>query len=430
MRILLISPVSPYPPHRGGAQRTNLVFRALQEIAEVHLLMVAPDRSEFYEELHELFNLRDYLVRQSPGERFPFSLVYSSRPKLANKAALSLLPKVLEYRPDPTIAPRVREIISEEGYDLVVGRYLRPMLKSGCVGYLPTILDVDDIDSHVYQSRLNDKQMPAWERWINRSSYLQTKRLLPGRFRQFDQLWFAHEDQLREFSDLPHKVCLPNIPFPSENGVTRLTDDDIVEPATTEPGVILFVGTLNYAPNEAAVDRFLKFSWPVIHQAEPRTVFRIVGSRLEETTRARWAAVPGVEPIGFVKDVHESYASCMFTVTPVLTGSGTNIKILESFAHGRTCVVTRFAHRPFADTLPNGETLMVADDDEAFTRACLDLLWHPERRRALAERGRAAVRRHFSFERFRTVVAESVHDCLARRSQVPPRPPGGHLVHA
>lgn len=419
MRVLFISFLSPYPPHGGGAQRSNLIYRALSEVAEVDLALVEWG-GELREGLRERFNLVANFVWRAPGQRFPFSWVYPLHTRLVNRAALTLLPKRLEYEPDPWAAPGVRRLIANGNYDLIVGRQLRPTLKSGCLGSpVPTILDFDDVESHVYRSRLNNPNLPRWQRWINRRHHQQTERLEPVALRRFDAVWMAN-DRLGGFDYLPHKVWLPNIPFPREDGRPV---PPAPAPATGSEPVILFVGTLDYAPNPAAVDHFVRAVWPAVHRAEPRARFRIVGSGMAPAQRARWEAVPGVEAVGFVADLAEAYAGCRFTVVPIVTGSGTNIKVLESLAYGRTTVVSPFAHAPFAGVFRDGESLRVPASDEAFAAACLDLLRDGNQCAALAARGRELVQRHFSFDAFKTIVADSVAEVTARpREGRPPTP--------
>ena len=192
------------------------------------------------------------------------------------------------------------------------------------------------------------------------------------------------------------------------------------EPPADAPPAILFVGSLSLYPNVSALDHFLGAIWPTVHRAEPRARFRIAGLGLQPDCRERWSTVPGVELLGFVEDMAAAYAGCHFAVAPILSGSGTNIKVLECFAYGRTCVASAFAAARFTSVLRDGESLRVGGTDEAFAAACLDLLRDGKQRVALAAKGR--VQRNFSFDAFKKIVADTVAGVIARRRHEKPQP--------
>lgn len=413
MRILFISSLSPYPVHGGGSQRSHLVCRALQRLGEVDLVL-AGQGGESTEGLHDHFPVAAVRLWRQPGAHFPFNLVLPFHSRLANLAALALRPKRLEYRPDANAAPVVRRLLASNKYDLVVSRYLRATMKSGCLGWGgPTILDLDDVDSHVYRSRIHNPRLPRYHRIINRRHFHEAEQLQRDLLPLFDLVWVPNP-QVEGLEFLERKTWLPNIPFPREESRQAAGASPLPEPVDPDDLGILFVGSLAVAPNFTAVDHFVRAVWPAVHASEPRARFRIYGPGLRPEHRARWAAVPGVEPIGFVEDLASAYAGCRFAVAPILSGSGTNIKVLECFAYGRTCVVSQFAHAPFADVLRDGESLRAATSDDAFAAACVDLLRDGRQRTAFAARGREVVQQHFSLDAFNATVAESVAEVMAR----------------
>ena len=307
-------------------------------------------------------------------------------------------------------------LIATRHYDLVAGRYLRPTLKSGAVGRVPlAVLDVDDLDTQVFLSRLNVPNRPKWERLVNRWHYWQIKKLVPKHLRAFDLLYIPNKEAETagdELKGLTNVVHLPNIPFTDEGESSQPTVSP--SPGQDAPPVVLFVGNFWVLPNQLGIEHFLRHVWPSVHAAEPRAVFRIVGSGLDDEMKKRWGAIPGVEPIGRVPSVRESYEQCLFSVVPLLSGAGTNIKIIESLRFNRACVVTRFAHRGYSEILKNDDALLVAEGDDALADACLRLLREPALRERLAARGRELVTANYSFERFRDIVVDSINDLLHR----------------
>ena len=95
-------------------------------------------------------------------------------------------------------------------------------------------------------------------------------------------------------------------------------------------------------------------------------------------------------------------------VVPVWTGGGTNIKVAEALTYGRTCVVSRPAHRGYANILRDAESLMVGSNTQEMAAHCIELLREPERRARLAETGAHALASVCSFEHFQQEVIRTV----------------------
>lgn len=402
-RILLVTSVSPYPATVGGNQRTNLLLRALRQIGEVDLVLYTRDSLEdALPTLERDFGLVEKIPWDLAGRQFPFSLLYPLAPGLVQNIASTLRPRALDYRPVASVRKRVRARMAARQYDLVVGRYLLPTLKTGCLGLTPAILDIDDIDSHVYRARLRQSGLTLPRRAANAWHAAQITGLLPSRLRLFDRIWVCQEDE-ETVREIPNRVYLPNIPFQPPPLATA---------SNPQSRTILFVGSFYHLPNEPAVDFFVDQVWPRLRTRNPGLRFKIVGSNLQPHLRERWERQPGVEAVGFVEDLQACYNDCLFAVVPLESVTGTNIKILEALAHGRTCVVSPAAQAGYAMHLRHGESVLVADSANAFFEACERLLIHPAEREALARTGREIIDTHFTFARFQRTVEETVESCL------------------
>ena len=412
MRILYVAHNPPVPADNGGAQRTNLLLRSLRELGEVDLAIVSTDPVENRDELRRDYNLVADFLWTRAGDRAPFRWFLPLNKQIVHKIAQTIIPRYFDYQPDPAVARGLDELIRTRNYDMVAGRYLRPTLKSGAVGRVPlAVLDVDDLDTQVFLSRLNVPGRPKWERLVNRWHYWQIKKLVPKHLRAFDLLYIPNKEAETagdELKGLANVVYLPNIPFTKEGEPSQPEVNPV--PGNNAPPVVLFVGNFWVLPNQLGVEHFVRHVWPKVHAAEPRAVFRIVGSGLNDEMKRRWGAVPGVEPVGRVPDVRASYDACMFSVVPLLSGAGTNIKIIESLRFNRTCVLTRFASRGYNEILKHDESLLVANDDDAMADACVRLLRDPALRERLAAHGRELVAANYSFERFRDIVVDSINE--------------------
>jgi glycosyltransferase involved in cell wall biosynthesis len=174
------------------------------------------------------------------------------------------------------------------------------------------------------------------------------------------------------------------------------------------------VGALYYLPNREGVDRFIREGWPKVRAACPTAEYWLAG-RNDPALAKRWQAVPGVKVLGFVDDLAAAYHASWFTLCPLWTGAGTNIKVLESLAFGRTCAATVIGHRGFEDSLASGDSLLVAANPEDLAENCIRLINDHALRLALAKRGREVIQREFSYEKFASVVHREVERALGEK---------------
>jgi len=214
---------------------------------------------------------------------------------------------------------------------------------------------------------------------------------------RFNHLLLASADDCRalrlrhpghSFVHVPNAVRTPESPAA---GVNR------------DPRSILFVGSLDYLPNEDAVAFFARSILPLIREQDDRMTFRIVGVGQSESIAAV-RSLPGVQLIGAVANLAPEYAAAGMLVVPLRAGSGTRIKILEAFQHRTPVVSTTKGAEGLAVT--NGEHLLIADTPEEFAAACVRLSTDAGLCRRLTEKAHSWVVQHHSIDTVRRILGE------------------------
>lgn len=416
-RLLMVTHTPPWPPTNGGHQRTNLLLRALRGLGEVELVLLEKKPGVITPENREILE-RDWglVACFYPEPRWP-ALLRPLRP-LASPAVRegvhSYAKPEVQYAIDPVVRHWLRERVRSRRYDVVIGRHLKPTVRSGALELAPVVLDIDDLDTDAVQMRI-DLQSGGWRRALLQRLLAGLKEFIPRQLDRCVALWVNNERNAEEVGR--HRASLvPNIPFQPD-------DDELPEAAPHREGstALLVVSALIYAANIRGIDRFLKNVWPSVRATRDDAVLRIVGSGMSDELRARWAQVPGVEPVGFVDDLRDAYEECAFAVSPVYEGSGTKIKVLEPFMFGRTCVVTPHSHMGHESALHHGETLWVGSDDAAMAKGCTELLGAPDRCVEMAERGRAVIVEQFSFRSLEARVHAALKPIIESSDGVGPR---------
>ena len=139
------------------------------------------------------------------------------------------------------------------------------------------------------------------------------------------------------------------------------------------PNTLLFVGNFNYLPNIVGILYFVLEILPLLRHEISIT---IVGRRaLDPKRRARLDQLKDNDRVEIFYDVASCapyYDQSMASIAPILSGGGTRIKILESFASMCPVISTQKGCEGLA--VSDERELLIADTPDGFASACTKLL--------------------------------------------------------
>ncbi|WP_369061737.1 glycosyltransferase [Caulobacter sp. 73W] len=162
-------------------------------------------------------------------------------------------------------------------------------------------------------------------------------------------------------------------------------------PAPGQAPHILFVGS-NTAPNVVGLKWLFDKVWPALLARRPDARLTVAGN----VSRALDGAPAGVNVLGPVPDLAPLYARAAVVVSPLITGSGLKIKLVEALAAGKAVVATSVSLQGVEREL--APVIRRADDPQVFADHIADLLDDDAARAALAAAGLAAARDFFGAE--------------------------------
>lgn len=145
------------------------------------------------------------------------------------------------------------------------------------------------------------------------------------------------------------------------------------------PQSLVFMGLLNFVPNEEGLLHFLEHIFPVIRKQFPRVTLTVLGAN--PTVRLLKAAENFGESVvltGFVEDPLAILRSSEVFIAPVYYGTGIKTKILDAMACGVPVVTTPQGAEGLAVT--SGNELVIAGNDNEFAEACARLIFSPTER--------------------------------------------------
>lgn len=158
------------------------------------------------------------------------------------------------------------------------------------------------------------------------------------------------------------------MPFPCDFDTVQTTDKDKLT-AARENGLnpdlpwFLFMGVLDYVPNEKAVEHIINKLYPILKSKMPDFEIIICGKNLNEGLQEQIAKLPGIHYLGFVPDLNPILQHSSVMLNPVTSGGGVKTKVIESLSWNLTVVSARTG-AVGVEQRYCGEKLIVVEDGD------------------------------------------------------------------
>ena len=397
MKILWLNAGLLLPLDKGGKLRTWHLMRHLaRRHAITYLSFAEPDQPE--EDVQGMREVAERVItvpRTDPGK--------GSVQFYADVAKYVLHPvpyAVAKYR-SPEYSQRVRALLEDDSFDLVVADFLPPVVNMPDRLPCPSVLFTHNVEAEI------------WRRHFETARHPLKRALLHGQWSRmlaFERKALDHFDLVLTVSQKDRETFQQL--YPSMNRryyvVPTGVDTGFFSPAdrarNSSPGLV-FTGSMDWLPNEDGMLHFCRDILPLVRREAPDVTLTIVG-RAPTAAIKRLADEAGIVVTGRVEDVRPYIADATVYVVPLRIGGGTRLKIFEAMSMGRTVVSTTIG----AEGLPvtPGQDIEIADEPEPFARAVLQLLRDEGQRRRLEQAARQLVVERYDW----TVVAQEMEAAL------------------
>lgn len=402
MRLLMLTPSLPYPPHQGGALRNYGLLHGLSAAGhEITLLCFHDDSVPV--EATPLADLCAAVQTVPPPAR-------SAAQRLLDLAA-SPQPDLARRLQDSAFSARLAGLLAAQPFDLVQLEGLE------MAGWLPQVRAAQPCarlcyDAHNAEYALQraiyavDRRSPR--RWPAAAySLIQSRRILAFErdvCQRVDCVLAVSDEDAVALRPFRADACVHVVP----NGIFAADYASAAEQLDLGQHALVFTGKMDYRPNMDAMLWFASAVLPQIQRAVPTARLYIVGQR-PHARLERLRDQPGVFITGWVKTVQPFLSAAAVYVAPLRMGSGTRLKLLEAMAAGCAVVATRTA----AAGLPPAVTdaLVLADHADALANAVIALLHDPDRRAALGRAAQAAVGQHYDWSVLIPRLLAAYKDC-------------------
>ena len=369
-KILTIIPYKFYPPTNGGALRCFHILREMSREHELYLLTVQPV-DDFFGNINSDFPMNINVISLSTA--ISYRSIFNVFPnKIADAINSRLINKKLRASANSYFLkayPVLLKILNEIQPDIVyfenleaVGFFSNIVKKNNPMAKL--IYDAHNIDSELWRQMSKSKNNSVLKKYA-----LDALRLEKKIHRMVDYFFCCSEiDKTKLLKLNSFKISGWIVP----NGVDTHFKGFDPNPLKIINNKIIFCGSLDYFPNWEGLCWFYTKVYPSIKRVIPSINLIIIGSYLLNDNYDIFRFDNSVQFIGKTFDLKSFYYSASLSIAPLLSGSGTRLKILEAMSFGNPVVTTSIGVEGI-DVI-GGEHLLIANDPEKFSIKVIELL--------------------------------------------------------
>jgi sugar transferase (PEP-CTERM/EpsH1 system associated) len=401
MKILWVKSGGFLPLDTGGKIRSYSIARELARRHQVSVFTFYPSTTDDpHDQMRDTFHRVECLPvnlpeRASVVDVFTYAL-----------NTITAYPYQMRKYCRPHIGRRLREVVREDKYDVLLCDFL---LTAGVVPFdteIPTVIFTHNVEAVIWYRRFLVHRNPLWKAvaWREYRTIERAERRLTG---LADHVLTVSDEDRRAFLKFLSAQKVTTVPTGVDPNYFRPQQ----HPSQTHS--LVFTGSMDWSENEDAMIFFCDEILPLIRRRIPDVTLRIVGRRPTKKVLALKEKYPNVQVTGGVDDIRRYVYDSSVYVVPLRVGGGTRIKIFEAMAMGMPIVSTTVG----AEGLPveHDENIVLADDPEKFAERTTALLLNPASRRRLGSAARTLVERHYSWEAVTDIVDETLQRVASRQ---------------
>lgn len=374
-KIVVLNPFPVYPPISGGQGRVFHLYKHIADLLDVVLICFADKRS--YKMICPGF--QQILIPKS-SSHCQMEIAFFHE---AGFSTCAIIPRASSLTPEYTYV--LNEQTNDANIIILSHPYLYKEVQS-LNSNIPIVYDAHNVEYHLHQQIL-----PASLHYLledvhqaEKSACEQSRIITACSQRDACNLASLYNIAARKVILVPNGADTETIPYVSYEKRTSLkTAHKITQP------LAVYIGSC-YPSNIQAAERIIK-----IAEQLPMAKFLLLGSICMPFNKQ--ALPPNVDLMGVVseQEKYHFFSLADIALNPVLSGSGTNLKMLEYMAAGIPIITTLLGARGLQGD--DGKHFIICECQDMPTRI-LNLLHSPSLAASLASHAYKLVTTHFDWK--------------------------------
>lgn len=364
--ILMIVPYDNiYPPKNGGMQRCFHVIHQLAKYFDLTLI-IFQDKNSFLVSKAEYPAISKIKIYSTKDELPPKDIFNLLPVRLENALRFRWLKKQLYASADSMLLQYyqlLKRLLNQYKYDGIILENLATLHA------VSIIRNYDCNVKIIYDAHNVDSDLA-----VETAEVITIKKGESNLHKNINALIVCSEQDRKVFSVMnQHKLTTKVI----ANGVNigKMFDEVVRQ---KDPESILFCGSLSFAPNSQGLLWFYKNIWHSIKKSFPQLKLLVVGSGELPAESIFLKKDPSLIFSGPVEDVKPWYNKAGLSIVPLLSGSGTRLKIMEAMSYGLPVVSTSKGAEGIE--YKDGKSILIADKETDFAKSVIALLKNKQRR--------------------------------------------------
>jgi sugar transferase (PEP-CTERM/EpsH1 system associated) len=400
LRILWLKTELLHPVDKGGRIRTYQMLRALRREHRVTYLAL-DDGTAAADARERAGEYCDELAVVPHRTRPKFSAGFYA--ELAAGLASPLPYFVRKYRSEGMRREIERRAAADE-FDVLVCDFLPPAVNVPENLALPSVLFQHNVEAMIWRRHFEVQANPVKKLYL-REQWRKAVAYERAACRRFDRVVAVSREDAEQMRREYGVEQVSDVP----TGV----DTEFFRPSGAverEPRGLVFTGSMDWLPNEDAIQFFTREVLPRVRATLPDVTLTVVGRNPYPSLVELGRRDPSIRVTGRVEDVRPYMERASAYVVPIRVGGGTRLKIYEAMAMEMPIVSTTVG----AEGLPvrDGEELLIADTPEEFARSVVRVLTDGDLARSLGARAAETVRARYGWDAAARVFAEACEQAL------------------
>lgn len=271
----------------------------------------------------------------------------------------------------------------------------------------PVILNMHDVD-HEAVAYFGKVERSFAKRLYYRFEYARVLRLEEQAFHAAHRLISVSQRDMRLYCEK----------YPFSQGKWLFANNGVdlgiaagASPLEREAQKVLFIGGLDNPCNRHGICWFVEQVWPKVLENCPDAELWVAGSgKAAGDMVARLGKSVRTTFLGYVPDIVPLYQRATCLVVPLLSGSGTRLKIVEAFSFRLPVVSTSIGAEGLRVT--NGRELVIADGIQPFAHGVSQVLESLEMQLRMGDYGYAVARDQYAWDGIMTRLIGEVEASL------------------